>query len=57
LRRWLRDRPIAAVIARAMFEILETQRILDSKAEVVLVPPRSGVLGDLIASGATAVVK
>jgi regulator of protease activity HflC (stomatin/prohibitin superfamily) len=44
-------------IARAMFEILETQRILDSKAEVVLVPPRSGVLGDLIASGATAVAK
>jgi len=40
-------------IARAMFEILETQRILDSKAEVTLVPNRSGVLGDLVAAGAT----
>jgi hypothetical protein len=38
-------------IARAMFEILETQRILDSKAEITLVPPRSGVLGDLVAVG------
>jgi hypothetical protein len=36
-------------IARAMFEILETQRILDSKAEITLVPRRSGVLGDLVA--------
>jgi len=39
-------------IARAMFEILETQRILDSKAEITLVPRRSGVLGDLVAVGA-----
>src|SRR5450631_2464747 len=29
-----------ADIARAMFEILETQRILDSKAEITLVPAR-----------------
>jgi hypothetical protein len=34
-----------------MFEILETQRILDSKAEITLVPRRSGVLGDLVAVG------
>ena len=38
-------------IARAMFEILETQRILDSKAEITLVPRNGGVLGDLLASG------
>ena len=40
-------------IARAMFEILETQRILDSKAEITLVPQRSGLLGDLLASAGT----
>ena len=38
-------------IARAMFEILETQRMLDSKAEITLVPQRSGLLGDLLATG------
>jgi regulator of protease activity HflC (stomatin/prohibitin superfamily) len=38
-------------IARAMFEILETQRILDGKAEITLVPRNGGVLGDLLASG------
>ena len=37
-------------IARAMFEILETQRMLDGKAEITLVPRRDGVLGDLLAS-------
>ena len=41
-----------ADIARSMFEILETQRILDSKAEITMVPQRSGVLGDLVAAGA-----
>jgi len=40
-------------IAGAMFEILETQRILDSKAEITLVPKNGGVLGDLLASGGT----
>jgi hypothetical protein len=40
-------------IARAMFEILETQRILDSKAEITLVPRNGGVLGDLLASAGT----
>jgi regulator of protease activity HflC (stomatin/prohibitin superfamily) len=38
-------------ISRAMFEILEIQRILESKAEITLVPQRGGVLGDLLASG------
>jgi hypothetical protein len=37
-------------IARAMFEILETQRMLDGKAEITLVPRNGGVLGDLLAS-------
>ena len=40
-------------IARAMFEILETQRMLDGKAEITLVPRRDGVLGDLLASRAS----
>jgi regulator of protease activity HflC (stomatin/prohibitin superfamily) len=37
-------------IARAMFEILETQRMLDGKADITLVPRNGGVLGDLLAS-------
>lgn len=40
-----------ADIARAMFEILETQRLLDGKAELTIVPAKSGLLGDLIATG------
>jgi regulator of protease activity HflC (stomatin/prohibitin superfamily) len=44
-------------IARAMFEILETQRILDSKAEITLVPQHSGMLGDLVAAGGTTMAK
>ena len=43
-----------ADIARAMFEILETQRILDSKAEITIVPQRSGMLGDLLVTGGAA---
>ena len=35
-----------------MFEILETQRMLDGKAEITLVPKNGGVLGDLLASRA-----
>ncbi len=42
-----------ADIARAMFEILETQRLLDGKAEITIVPAKSGLLGDLIATGGT----
>jgi len=41
-------------IARAMFEILETQRMLEGKAEITLVPRNGGVLGDLLASGSPA---
>jgi regulator of protease activity HflC (stomatin/prohibitin superfamily) len=44
-------------IARAMFEILETQRILDSKAEITIMPRNAGVLGDLLAARGTTVVK
>ncbi len=40
-----------AEIAAAMFEILEIQRILDSKAEITLVPRKSGLLSDLVAAG------
>lgn len=44
-------------IANAMFEILETQRLLDSKAEIVIAPQARGVLGDLLSASATAVAK
>jgi hypothetical protein len=44
-------------IANAMFEILETQRLLDSKAEIVIAPQARGVLGDLLSAGATVVAK
>lgn len=44
-------------IANAMFEILETQRLLDSKAEIVIAPQARGVLGDLLSAGATAAAR
>jgi regulator of protease activity HflC (stomatin/prohibitin superfamily) len=44
-------------ITRAMFEILETQRLLDSKAEITMVPQQSGLLGNLLAAGGTTTVK
>ncbi len=40
-------------ICRALFEILETQNIIDGKAEIVLVPRDRTLLGDLIASQIT----
>ena len=40
-------------ICRALFEILETQNIIEGKAEVVLVPRDRTLLGDLIASQIT----
>ena len=40
-------------ICRALFEILETQNILEGKAEVVLVPLDRALLGDPIASKVT----
>jgi hypothetical protein len=36
-----------------LFEILETQNILEGKAEIVLVPRDRTLLGDLIASQIT----
>jgi regulator of protease activity HflC (stomatin/prohibitin superfamily) len=44
-------------IANAMFEILETQRLLDSKAEIVITPQARGVLGDLLSAGGTVPAK
>jgi regulator of protease activity HflC (stomatin/prohibitin superfamily) len=37
-------------VASAVFEILETQKILDSKGELILVPPRSELLSQLLAA-------
>jgi len=38
-------------VAAAVFEILETQKILDSKGQLTLIPPRSELLGQLLAAG------
>jgi regulator of protease activity HflC (stomatin/prohibitin superfamily) len=38
-------------VASAVFEILETQKILESKGELTLVPPRSELLSQLLAAG------
>ena len=37
-------------VAKAVFDVLEVQRILDSKANLILVPSNSGVLNDLLVS-------
>jgi regulator of protease activity HflC (stomatin/prohibitin superfamily) len=37
-------------IARTMFEILETQNIIDAKAEITLLPRNQELLGELLAS-------
>jgi hypothetical protein len=37
-------------IAKTMFEILETQNIIDSKAEITLIPPSQKLLGEILAS-------
>jgi regulator of protease activity HflC (stomatin/prohibitin superfamily) len=39
-----------AVIARTMFDILETQNILDSKADITLVPQKQQLLGGFLAA-------
>jgi hypothetical protein len=48
-------------IADSMFEILETQNIIDGKAEITLVPRNQRFLGDLMAAqeamGGAAVAK
>jgi regulator of protease activity HflC (stomatin/prohibitin superfamily) len=40
-------------ISETMFEILETQNIIEGKAGIILVPPDRQLLGDLIASQVT----
>ncbi len=37
-------------VETALFEILETQRMLDSKAKITLIPEKNAILGDLLAS-------
>jgi regulator of protease activity HflC (stomatin/prohibitin superfamily) len=39
-----------AEVANAMFEILETQKILDGKGQLTLVPPNSDILNQIIAA-------
>jgi regulator of protease activity HflC (stomatin/prohibitin superfamily) len=41
-------------VAAAVFEILETQRILESKGQLTLIPPHSELLGTLLAANKTA---
>jgi regulator of protease activity HflC (stomatin/prohibitin superfamily) len=43
-----------ADIARAMFEILETEKILESKAEITMVPHHSPLLTDFLTAGGKA---
>jgi hypothetical protein len=37
-------------VQAAVFEILEIQKILDSKARITLIPENSGILPELLAS-------
>ncbi len=39
-------------VARAMFDILETQRMLSSEASLTLIPPKSPLMADLLATSA-----
>jgi regulator of protease activity HflC (stomatin/prohibitin superfamily) len=39
-------------VVRAMFEILENQRLIDGEAQITLLPPKSDMLTQLLASGA-----
>jgi regulator of protease activity HflC (stomatin/prohibitin superfamily) len=41
-------------VARAMFEILETEKILEGKAGLTLMPENSGLLAQLLAAGPVA---
>jgi len=38
-------------VEAAMFQILEAQRIVDSKAKITLIPEKSALLPELLASG------
>jgi hypothetical protein len=40
-------------VANAVFEILETQKILEGKGQLTLVPPRSELLNQLVAARKT----
>ncbi|MDZ4717503.1 MAG: SPFH domain-containing protein [Roseiflexaceae bacterium] len=40
-------------VAEALFEILEIERLSESNGEITLVPPRSGLLAQMVASGQT----
>jgi regulator of protease activity HflC (stomatin/prohibitin superfamily) len=42
-----------AQVAEALFEILEIERLSESHGEITLVPPRSGLLAQMVASGQT----
>ena len=44
-------------VARAMFNILETQRMLSSEASLTLIPPKSPLLADLLATSPAQVAK
>jgi hypothetical protein len=37
-------------VESAMFEILEVQRLIESKARITLIPQKSGILPELLAS-------
>jgi regulator of protease activity HflC (stomatin/prohibitin superfamily) len=39
-----------AEVEAAMFEILETQKVIESKARIILIPPNGGILSELMAS-------
>ncbi|HEY3760208.1 MAG TPA: SPFH domain-containing protein [Verrucomicrobiae bacterium] len=40
-----------ADISRALFQVLETQNIIEGQAGITLVPHKSGLLGDIVAAG------
>jgi hypothetical protein len=39
-----------AEVESAMFEILEIQKIVESKARIILIPEKGGILPELLAS-------
>ena len=43
-----------AEVEAAMFEILEVQKIVESKARVTLIPEKSPILSELLAAGTEA---
>jgi regulator of protease activity HflC (stomatin/prohibitin superfamily) len=53
LGRALREIAAEPAVAGALFEILETQKLLDGDSRLTLLPSRSGLLADLLAAGQT----